>query len=106
METNYFTELYGKNVNDHIEVKGKFSYLSWPYAVAELNKVDASANWEVKRFDYMPYLKTPLGYFVEVAVTCKGITKSQIHPVLNNQNKPILEPTVFDINTSIQRCLV
>ena len=47
-----------------------------------------------------------LGVFVEVAVTVQGITLSQIHPVLDAKNRPILAPTSFDINTSIQRCLV
>jgi hypothetical protein len=31
---------------------------------------------------------------------------SQLHPVLDGKNKPIASPTAFDINTSIQRCLV
>ena len=31
---------------------------------------------------------------------------SQIHPVLDARNKPIEMPSAFDINTSIQRCLV
>jgi hypothetical protein len=39
-------------------------------------------------------------------VTMQGLTLSQIHPVLDGKNKPIFEPTAFDINTSIQRCLV
>ena len=41
-----------------------------------------------------------------VAVTVQGVTLSQIHPVLDGRNQPILEPSSFDINTSIQRCLV
>jgi hypothetical protein len=49
---------------------------------------------------------TDLGVFVEVAVTVQGICLSQIHPVLDSRNRPILAPTAFDINTSIQRCLV
>jgi hypothetical protein len=60
----------------------------------------------VRRFDGLPYQKTEAGYFVEVAVTVQGVTLSQIHPVLDARNDPILEPTSFDINTSIQRCLV
>ena len=51
-------------------------------------------------------MKTDTGYFVEVAVTVQGLTLSQIHPVLDGKNRPIFEPTAFDINTSIQRCLV
>ena len=106
MDTNYFARLNQVNVNDHVEKKGQFSYLSWPYAVAQLRLADPAASWEVRRFDGLPYLKTEAGYFVEVAVTVQGITLSQIHPVLDGRNRPIFEPTAFDINTSIQRCLV
>jgi hypothetical protein len=106
MDNNYFALLNQINVNDHVEKKGQFSYLSWPYAVAQLRLADSSAFWEVRRFDGLPYLKTETGYFVEVAVTVQGITLSQVHPVLDAKNRPIYEPTAFDINTSLQRCLV
>ena len=36
----------------------------------------------------------------------RGGSLSQIHPVLDGKNRPIFEPPAFDINTSIQRCLV
>ena len=36
--TNYFTELDLVDVTRNIEKKGKFSYLSWAYAVRELKK--------------------------------------------------------------------
>ena len=36
METNHFARLNQINVSDHLEKKGDFSYLSWPYAVAQL----------------------------------------------------------------------
>ncbi len=103
---NYFAKLNSINVSEHIEKKGSFAYLSWPYAVAQLRQVEPSASWEVRRFDGLPYQKTELGYFVEVAVTVQGITLSQIHPVLDSYNDPIELPTAFEINTSIQRCLV
>ena len=106
MTTNYFAALNAINVSDHIEKKGGFSYLSWPYAVAQLRLADATATWEVRRFNGLPYLSTDLGVFVEVAVTVQGITLSQIHPVLDSRNQPLIAPTAFDINTSIQRCLV
>lgn len=102
-----FKKLYSTNVNEHVEKKGNFNYLSWPYAVAQLRLADPTATWEVKRFaDDLPYQKTDLGVFVEVAVTCQGVTLSQIHPVLDGKNRPLVEPSSFDINTSIQRCLV
>ena len=103
---NHFAKLNAINVSEHIEKKGGFAYLSWPFAVAQLRLADASAVWEVRRFDGLPYLATDTGVFVEVAVTVQGVTLSQIHPVLDGRNRPILAPTSFDINTSIQRCLV
>jgi Protein of unknown function (DUF1071) len=106
MDTNYFARLNQINVSEHLEMKGSFSYLSWPYAVAQLRLADPTAFWNVRRFDGLPYLKTEAGYFVEVAVTVQGICLSQVHPVLDGKNRPLSEPTCFDINTSIQRCLV
>ena len=103
---NYFTQLSAINVNEHLEKKGQFAYLSWPYAVAQLRMFDETATWEIRRFDGLPFLTTDFGTFVEVAVTVKGITLSQLHPVLDSKNKPLLVPSAFDINTSIQRCLV
>jgi hypothetical protein len=103
---NYFADLNQRNVSEHLERKGDFSYLSWPYAVAQLRLADVTATWEVRRFDGLPYLKTETGYFVEVAVCVQGVILSQIHPVLDGKNRPLAEPSAFDINTSIQRCLV
>jgi len=103
---NPFRRLFQLDVAKHVEKKGQFSYLSWPFAVAQLRLADPVASWEVRRFDGLPYLNTDLGFFVEVAVTVQGVTLSQIHPVLDNKNRPILAPSAFDINTSIQRCLV
>lgn len=108
---NIFNTLLGVDVSKHVEKKGQYSYLSWPWAVAELRKVDPKASWEVKHFPqsdeiYVPYMKTDCGYFVEVEVTVNDVKLSQIHPVLDNHNKVIESPNAFDINTSIQRCLV
>lgn len=104
--TNYYTELAKIDVSDHVEKKGKFSYVSWAWAVDQLRRVEPEATWEVMRFEGMPFMRTECGYFVEVSVTVKGITLSQIHPVLDNSNKPVTKPNAFQINTSIQRCLV
>ena len=101
-----FKTLSEINVNNHVEQKGKFNYLSWAWAVAELRLASPTATWEVVKTDGLPFCKTECGYFVEVAVTVDGITLSQIHPVLDNQNKTIPVPNAFQINTSIQRCLV
>ena len=84
---NYFAALSAINVNEHVEKKGGFSYLSWPYAVAQLRMTEPTATWEVKRFGDLPFLATEAGVFVEVAVTVQGVTLSQIHPVLDHKNR-------------------
>lgn len=106
METNYFKALAAVDCAEHIEKKNGFSYLSWAWAVRQLLSQYPTATWEVIRFNGLPYLDTPAGVFVEVAVTVEGVTRSQIHPVLNHKNQPIDTPNAFEINTSIQRALV
>ena len=101
-----FARLSAVNVSEQLEKKGSYSYLSWPYAVAELRKLEPSASWEVKRFGDLPFLQTECGFFVEVAVTVSGVTLSQLHPVLDGQNRTMMAPSAFDINRSIQRALV
>ena len=105
-ESNLFSRLVKIDCKDHLEKKGKFTYLSWPWAVKMLRENDPTATWEVVMFDGKPYCGTPQGYFVQVSVTAGGVTLSQVHPILNNNNRPIQDPNAFDINTSIQRCLV
>ena len=102
---NYFTELDQVDVTKHIEKKGKFSYLSWAYAVRELKKRHPSATWTVHEWDGIPFINTECGFFVKVTVTVNLIDMTQVHPVLDHQNKPLTAPNAFHINTSIQRCL-
>lgn len=106
MTANYFTALNAVDCTEHIERKGGFSYLSWPFAVKELLSRHPDATWEVVEYNGQPYCTTPAGCFVKVAVTVGGITRSQVHPVLNNNNQTVKEPNAFQINTSIQRALV
>ena len=106
-KTNYFTELDRVDVTQHIEKKGKFSYLSWAYAVRELKKRHPSATWVVHEYgeERFPYVKTECGFFVKVTVTVDDVDATQVHPVLDHQNKAVNAPNAFQINTSIQRCL-
>lgn len=39
MEKSVFETLFEVNVNDHVEKKNGLSYLSWPYAWAEVKNV-------------------------------------------------------------------
>lgn len=108
MSENYFKELAAVDCAEHIEKKGQFSYLSWAWAVHYVGVKYPDWSFNVKRFgeNQTPYMKTELGFFVEVEVTISGSTKSEIMPVLDNRNKPIAQPTTFDINNSHKRCLV
>jgi hypothetical protein len=105
MSKNNFHELNKLDVTKYIEKKGKFSYLSWAYAVRELKKQHPTSTWTVHDWDGIPFLKTECGYFVKVTVTVDGVDATQVHPVLDNRNQPLSSPNAFQINTSIQRCL-
>ena len=101
-----FDELNKIDVSKYVEKKGNFNYLSWAYAVRELKKVCPDATWGgIKAEDGSPFMQTACGYFVEVWVEVEGCRLSQVHPVLDNRNKPIESPNSFHINTSIQRAL-
>ena len=100
-----YKKLLSVDVKADTKKKGRFDYLSWANALHLLQREYPGATWETKRFDGMPYLKTELGFFVEVSVTVEYRELSQLHPVLDNKNQPIPKPTTFQINTSIQRCL-
>ena len=105
-----FEELNKIDVNKHKKQKGQFDYLSWPLAVRELLKVCPDATWQVHEYQNedgltAPFMTTNAGCFVRVSVTCDEITRSQVHPVTDNRNQTIAQPTAQDINTSIQRCL-
>ena len=101
-----FMKLFKTDVSKYTEKKGKFSYLSWCFAVQELKKVCPTARWGVtKSEDGSPFFQTACGYFVEVWVDVEGVSLSQVHPVLDNRNQPIESPNAFHINTSLQRAL-
>lgn len=97
-----YVELAKINVNDKVEKKQKFSYLSWAWAVDTLMRADPTANWE-----YREPVTFPDGtMMVFCTVTAFGVARTMQLPVINHSNKPITNPNAFDINTSMQRCLV
>ena len=109
MDNNVFNILDKVDVSAKSEKKGMFTYLSWAWAVRELLRVAPDATWEVHEWgmegNRQPYMQTEAGCFVKVSVTVNGVTREQVHPVLDNRNKPIKTPDAFQVNTSIQRCL-
>lgn len=123
-----FDELFELNVNGHTEQKntGKttLTYLSWPWAWAEVKKRCPDAHYEViKNQDNLPYFVDPqLGIMVYTTVTIDGVTHEMWLPVMDGANnamkiepyeittkfgsKPVAAATMFDVNKTIMRCLV
>ena len=101
------------DVSEHTEKKGKFTYLSWAWAVRTLLEHFPEATWIVHEYDdglgngftNQPYMQTPAGAFVQVTVNIDSVKRTQVHPVLDHMNKTVTEPNAFQINNSIQRCL-
>ena len=101
-----FEKLSAIDVSGFTEKKGQFTYLSWSDALNELLKHYPEATWHVlSDSNGFPYTQTPAGCFVTVEVIIEGISRTQVHPVLNHVNKTIEMPNAFEINTAIQRCL-
>ena len=101
MEANRFVELAAVNVNDHVENKGRLSYLSCAWAVDQLLRRDPAASWsygQPERFgDTM---------MVYCTVTAFGQPRTMQLPVMDHRNKAIANPDAFQVNTAMQRCLV
>ena len=94
-----YLELRKINVNEHTEKKGKFTYLSWAWAVDQLLQLDPTATWEYKEPVY--FAETLM---VFCSVTAFGKTMTAQLPVMN-MNKAIPNPDAFQVNTAMQRCL-
>lgn len=113
-----FETLNKINVNEFKEKKGSYDYLSWSDAVQYVLSEFPDATWETHEFDVpmnkgedfgwhkCPYMITDSGCFVKVSVTIEGVTRTEVHAVMDNYNKAIKEPTATQINNSIKRCLV
>lgn len=124
-----FDELSGLNVNDRTEkkkVQGKeLTYLSWPWAWAEVKKRYPDAHYNIWRNAAgLPYTFDPqTGYMVYTDVTIEGITHMMWLPVMDGANMAMkAEPyqyttkyngtktcgaaSMMDINKTIMRCLV
>ena len=95
-----YLELRKINVNDNTEKKGRFTYLSWAWAVDQLLQLDPMATWE-----YKEPMKFGDSMMVFCTVTAFGKSMTAQLPVMNNQNKSMLNPDSFAVNTAMQRCL-
>jgi len=131
MAKEVFKTLNAINVNDHTEKKksggADLTYLSWPYAWAEVKKLFPDAHYEIEKFNGLPYVFDPeTGYMVYTTVTIDGITHEMWLPVMDGANKAMKNKpykyvtgfgqyakektceaaSMFDVNKTIMRCLV
>lgn len=106
-----FNELMKVNVNDKTDKKGKFTYLSWAFAWAELKKVAPDAKVTVYHDDITnkPYFGLgDAGVLVKVGVEVDGNEHISYLPCMDFKNKAIPESDVdaMDVNKAIQRATV
>lgn len=100
-EVNRFVELAAINVGQNIEKKGRFNYLSWSFAVAELMRLDPMASWEFHEPQHF-------GQTMMVSCTLTAFDKPVYMwlPVIDHQNKAIKNPDAMAVNKAMMRCLV
>lgn len=121
-DKSVFDVLFDTNVNGHTEGRNGLTYLSWAWAWAEVKKVYPDAQYEIEKFNGLPYVFDELtGYMVYTKVTIEGITHEMWLPVMDTANKAmkatpytyqtkygektVEAATMFDINKTIMRCL-
>lgn len=105
---NYFVKLYGINVNDKVEKKNGLSYVSWPYAWAEVKKLYPEAVYTIyENKDGWNYHTDGRTCWVKTGVTVNGIEHIEYLPVMDYKNRSIAadQVTSFDVNKAIQRSL-
>ncbi len=95
------------NVNDFTDKKGQLTYLSWANAWKEFLKVFPTAKYDIKKNDNMlpVFGDNKLGYMCYTTVTVRDLTHEMWLPVMDFKNKAMLNPTMFDINKTVMRCL-
>lgn len=122
---NNFAKLYAINVNNNVENRDGYNYISWAFAWAEFKKVYPDAVYIVLRnpANNMPYFDDDkFGIMVFTEVTAGGLTHEMWLPVMDGKNKAmkstpytyttkkgqntVESATMFDVNTAIMRCLV
>jgi hypothetical protein len=117
-----FATLSEINCNDKTEKKQGLTYLSWAWAWGIVKSKYPTANYEVCLWDGKPYLfDANLGYLIKTIVTIEdesipmhlfvmdGANKAQKHVdykyMTKSGEKSVIAATMFDINTTIMRCL-
>ena len=119
--TNVWNTLSAIDCSKHVEKKNGFTYLSWAWAWSILKQHYPTAQYTKHLFQVngnnLPYMIDADGN-AYVTVTIKIMPENnadsitamesatEIMPVLNHANRPIKNPNSFEVNASLQRCMV
>lgn len=95
------------DVSSLVDERKGFKYLPWATAWKKFLEESPDSVYNVEKDDNgIPYFgNEKIGYICYTSITSEGITRPMHLPVLNGK-KPILKPNMFDINTTVMRCLV
>ena len=96
-----FKEWRELDVSGYTEQKGKFTYLSWAWAIDQLLLHDEQATWQFRD----PTVYADGSMMVWCDLTANGKTVTSFLPVLDYKNMPIKNPNAMAVNTAMQRCL-
>ena len=105
--TSVWETLSHIDVNQHTEKKGNLTYLSWAWAWGKVKETYPQATYEKRIWSTeLPYTQDDQGFaYVQVSEEIEEQSLSEVMPVLDNRNQPVKNPTSFQVNTSLQRCL-
>ena len=107
MKKEIFDDLYGININPHVEQDYKgLSYLSWATAYKLAMDKDPAMNYEiVQDNDGMPFFSRGDVHIVKTKVTMFGETKEMFLPIMDNKHNAVAKPNSRQVNDNIMRCL-
>lgn len=122
-ELTDFEKLCEIDCSKYTEKKNGLTYLSWVYAWKKFKETYPDATYEIRHWDGQPYyFDENLGYMCETTVSNGRESHSMWLPVMDGANKAMKSApytyktrngektvdaaTMFDINTTIMRCLV
>jgi hypothetical protein len=81
-------------------------YIEWAFALAAARITDPCFGVEVQVAQTgLPAFDLGNGWAVAVRVTYKGVSHTEWLPIMDGDHEPILNPDVFDWNTSVMRCM-
>lgn len=105
---NYFEILNSIDVNEKVETKGRYKYLSWAYAWGVLKTLYPESTYTVyESTSGLNYHTDGRTAWVKTGVTVNGIEHIEYLPVMDSANRslPLEKITSFEVNKTIQRSL-